>query len=44
VFPEINYDEVSQIRGLDIVICTTAANNEEALALLEGFDMPFVKN
>jgi large subunit ribosomal protein L5 len=44
VFPEINYDEVSHVRGLDIVICTTATNNEEALALLEGFDMPFVKN
>jgi large subunit ribosomal protein L5 len=44
VFPEINYDEVSNVRGLDIVICTTATNNEEALALLEGFDMPFVKN
>lgn len=44
VFPEINYDKVSQIRGLDIVICTTAKTDAEALALLEGFDMPFIKN
>lgn len=44
VFPEINYDRVSNIRGLDIVICTTAKSNEEGLALLEGFDMPFIKN
>jgi len=44
VFPEINYDRVSQIRGLDIVICTTAKSDEEALALLEGFDFPFIKN
>ncbi len=44
VFPEINYDRVGSIRGLDIVICTTADSNDEALALLEGFDMPFIKN
>jgi large subunit ribosomal protein L5 len=44
VFPEINYDRVSSIRGLDIVICTTAKSDEEGLALLEGFDMPFIKN
>ncbi len=41
VFPEINYDQVDQIRGMDIVICTTAKSNEEALALLKGFNMPF---
>jgi large subunit ribosomal protein L5 len=41
VFPEINYDEVDEIRGMDIIICTTARTNEEALALLKGFDMPF---
>lgn len=44
VFPEINYDRVSNIRGLDIVICTTAKTDAEGLALLEGFDMPFIKN
>lgn len=41
VFPEINYDEIDQIRGMDVIICTTAKSNEEALALLKGFDMPF---
>ncbi len=41
VFPEINYDEVDEIRGMDIIICTTARTNEEAHALLKGFDMPF---
>jgi len=41
VFPEINYDDVDTIRGLDIVICTTAKNNEEALALLKKFNFPF---
>ncbi len=43
VFPEIDYDKVDEIRGLNIVICTTAKTNEEALALLKGFDMPFPK-
>jgi len=41
VFPEINYDEVDEIRGMDIVICTTAKSDEEAQALLERFNMPF---
>lgn len=41
VFPEIDYDKVDAIRGMDIVICTTAQTNEEARALLEGFNMPF---
>ncbi len=41
VFPEIDYDKVDTIRGMDIVICTTAETNEEAHALLEGFNMPF---
>ena len=41
IFPEIDYDQVDEVRGLDIVICTTAASNEEAKALLENFDMPF---
>ncbi|MEE2687850.1 MAG: 50S ribosomal protein L5 [Pseudomonadota bacterium] len=41
VFPEIDYDKVDTIRGMDIVICTTADTNEEAYALLKGFNMPF---
>ncbi len=41
VFPEINYDDVDEIRGMDIAICTTAKTNEEAKALLAGFSMPF---
>jgi len=41
VFPEIDYDKVDTIRGMDIVICTSAATDEEALALLKGFNMPF---
>ena len=41
VFPEIDYDKVDQIRGMDIVICTTAKTNEEAKELLRGFDLPF---
>ena len=44
VFPEINYDQVDKIRGLDIIICTTAKTDEEAYELLDGFQMPFVKN
>lgn len=41
VFPEINYDKVDKIRGMDIVICTTAKNDEEAKELLKGFKLPF---
>jgi len=41
VFPEINYDEVDQIWGMDIVVCTTARSNDEAKALLKEFDFPF---
>jgi large subunit ribosomal protein L5 len=40
-FPEIDYDKVDQIRGLDIVFCTTAKSDAEAMALLRAFDMPF---
>lgn len=43
VFPEIDYDSVETIRGLDVVICTTAKNDKEAQALLAGFKMPFRK-
>ncbi len=41
VFPEIDYDKVDAIRGMDIVIVTTASTDAEAKALLKGFDMPF---
>jgi len=41
VFPEIDYDSVDEIRGMDIIICTTAKTDNEARALLKGFDMPF---
>jgi len=41
VFPEIDYDKVDKVRGMDIVICTTARTDAEAKALLKGFDMPF---
>ncbi|MGC2857077.1 50S ribosomal protein L5 [Novispirillum sp. DQ9] len=44
VFPEINYDQVDKVRGMDITICTTAKTDEEARALLEAFEMPFVKS
>lgn len=42
VFPEIDYDKIDQIRGLDIVIVTTAKTNDEGRELLKGFGMPFV--
>ncbi|MFQ5784071.1 MAG: 50S ribosomal protein L5 [Alphaproteobacteria bacterium] len=41
VFPEIDYDKVDMVRGMDIVIVTTAGTDEEARALLAGFQMPF---
>ena len=41
VFPEIEYDKVDDIRGMDIVIVTSAKSDEEAKALLKNFDMPF---
>jgi large subunit ribosomal protein L5 len=43
IFPEIDYDEIDQVRGLDITITTTAASDEEAFALLEALGMPFSK-
>lgn len=43
IFPEINYDKVAIVRGMDIVIVTTAKTNEEAYALLEQLGMPFTK-
>ena len=41
VFPEIDYDQVDEIRGMDIIICTTAGTDAEAKALLKHFNMPF---
>ena len=41
IFPEINYDEIDSIRGLDIAITTTARNDEEGLDLLRAFNFPF---
>ena len=41
VFPEINYDNVDQVWGMDIIVCTTARTNEEAKALLTEFGFPF---
>jgi len=41
VFPEINYDKVDQIWGMDIIVCTTAATDDEARALLKAFNFPF---
>ena len=43
IFPEINYDQIDAIRGMDITISTTARNAEEGRALLEAFDFPFKK-
>lgn len=41
IFPEIDYDKIDAVRGMDIVICTTAKTDAEAKALLAGFNMPF---
>ena len=41
IFPEIDYDAIDQVRGMDIAITTSAATDEEAYALLEAFGMPF---
>ncbi len=43
IFPEINYEKVDAVRGMDIVICTTAKTNEEAKELLTSFNLP-IKN
>ena len=42
IFPEINFDKIDKVRGLDITICTSAKNNNEALELLKSFNMPFL--
>ena len=43
IFPEIEYDKIDKIRGLDITITTSAKDNEEGLALLSAFEFPFKK-
>lgn len=43
IFPEINYDKVDKVRGMNITIATTAANDDEARALLTAFNFPFRK-
>ena len=43
VFPEINFDKIEKVRGMNITICTTAKNDSEGRALLEAFGMPFRK-
>lgn len=44
MFPEIDYDKIDQIRGMDISIITTSKNDQEGFALLKEFGMPFKKN
>jgi large subunit ribosomal protein L5 len=41
IFPEINYDDIQQVRGLDVTITTTAETDEQALALLQALGLPF---
>jgi large subunit ribosomal protein L5 len=43
IFPEVDYDAIDQVRGLDITITTTASSDEESFALLEALGMPFSK-
>ena len=44
IFPEVDYDEIDQVRGLDITITTTAPTDDEAFALLEALGMPFARD
>lgn len=44
VFPEINYDKVEKVRGMDVIVCTTAKTDEEARELLTQFNFPFRKD
>ena len=41
VFPEIDYDQVDEVWGMDVIVCTTAKSDDEARALLRGFNFPF---
>ena len=44
IFPEIKYDKVDKVRGLDVTICTSASHDNEALELLKAFNIPFTKS
>jgi large subunit ribosomal protein L5 len=44
VFPEIDYDDIDSVRGMDVTIVTTAENDEQGQALLAAYNFPFVKN
>jgi large subunit ribosomal protein L5 len=44
IFPEIDYDAVDQVRGLDVAITTTAQTNREAFALLDALGLPFARD
>jgi large subunit ribosomal protein L5 len=41
IFPEIDYDQVEDVLGMDIIVCTTARTDDEARALLQGLNFPF---
>jgi large subunit ribosomal protein L5 len=43
IFPEINYDKIDKVRGLDVTICTNAVNDNAALALLQAINLPIVR-
>ncbi len=42
IFPEINFDKIDKVRGLDIIICTSTTKDKDALELLKSFNMPFI--
>jgi large subunit ribosomal protein L5 len=44
IFPEIDYDKIDRVWGLDVIVCTTARSDDEARALLEAFNFPFRKS
>jgi large subunit ribosomal protein L5 len=44
VFPEIDYDRIDRVWGLDVIVCTSARTDDEARALLEAFNFPFRKS
>ena len=44
VFPEVDYDQVDETRGMDIIVVTSANTDDEARALLAGFEFPFIKS
>jgi large subunit ribosomal protein L5 len=44
IFPEIDYDKIDRVWGLDVIVCTTAKTDDEARALLDAFNFPFRKS